>query len=379
VKQLGPKAIKDLVPYLNHDQWRWRFHSRELVKKMGTSASSELLSLIDYTKDDAQKAGLFAVMKEIKDPKYEQAALNTFKNGGKIAAGEAVQTLVASTDFKHFTTILEQMRTCQTAEKLDGIEKALLMCKGNKENESKVSKGLVSIIKKSRKIARRSNYYVLAMIGGEKNLDLLRKVTSSKSEEDFKNVVTAVSYSRDPKATKWLADIVVSNRGDKRAVVATNAAVKRMVLSENEIGHVDHMKAYKFAKQVLPVIRSPKILELLGRVTLPESAELMYKYMKMGPEDATRAASSGIVDLGKYMSLEAPVDDRKRVAELLGQVVEYLTVTHLRTNLEDVGKSNSKAYFESKDKVKRAGKYMLKLYDPDEEEVEDIDDDEIDI
>ena len=45
---------------------------------------------------------------------------------------------------------------------------------------------------------------------------------------------------------------------------------------------------------------------------------------------------------------------------------------------EQRGEKHS-GYYEAKEKVDLAGKAMLRIYDPEEEEIEDIDDDDLDI
>ena len=376
VRQLGSEAIVDLIPYLTHDQWRWRKHSRALIKEMGSDATEVLNQLYSTTKNDTLASGLIICMLERADKDSTKTVLEAFKNGGDKVKVQAVQALVKLTGIKHLSMITDSMRTISTDVVLDGFERALLMCKGNESQEKLVSKSIIGIIKKSKRVTRASIYYIMAMIGGETNLSILKKVSKTKSEIDFENVMTAMSHSRDPKATQWIADMILSYKGEKRSHVATKIGLRRMVLSANEeIAHVDNEAAFKYAKQVLEVVRSPSLLRLLGRVCIPKSGELLFDYMKKGPEEVTLAASDGITDMGGYMSIDAPEDDRKRVTEILGQVVEFITVTKLRVD-ED---NKDPAYFMAKKKCDIAGKNMLRLYDPAEAEIEDADDDDLDI
>ena len=377
IEKEGEKALADLVPYFRHDHFRWKHHSRSLAKGLGNSATSTLGELYSSA-EDKEGAGILACMVMIADPAGESIALKAMNEGGPLSRGEAVQVLTASTDMKNLSTILNQMRTTTHEEELDGFEKAIMTLIKNKEHHEELTKSLMGEIRKSKQLARRSIYYLLAQIGGEKNLKLLRSVSRSKSEPDFLNTVTAVSLSRDPKATQWLADNITANKGTPRAEIATKAAVKRMVLGndEEEIGKCNERGLVKFSRQVLQVIRNGDILKLLGWVHTGESAELMYKYMKLGPEGVTAAASDGIITLGRTMSTDAPLEDRRRASEVLGQVIEYLTVTYLRIPEEN---RDHRKYPEALRKVDRAGRAMLRLYDPDEETLEDIDDDVIDI
>jgi len=376
VKQLGAQAIADLIPYITHEQWRWRKHSQMLIKKMGPEATEVLNELYSKTKDDKLASGLVICMLARADKNSTKTVLDAYKNGGDKVKAQAVQALVKLTGLKHLGMITNDMRTIPSDVVLDGYEKALLLCKGNKAQENLISKNMIGIIKKSKRVARASIYNIMAMIGGETNLSILRKVCKTKSEIDFKNVVTSVSYSRDPKATQWMADLITSLDGEKRANIAAKIGARRMTLSANEeIAHVDDEAAFQFAKQVLEVVCEPSILRLLGRVCLPKSGELLFDYMKKGPEVVTIAASDGLIDMGGYMRVDAPEDDRKRVSELLGQVVEYITVTQLRVPEEN----RDTAYYAAKKKCISAGKNMLRIYDPSDAEVEDIDDDDIDI
>jgi HEAT repeat protein len=377
IEQEGAQGLSDLVPYFKHDHLRWRNHSLQLAKKLGNSATNKLIELYTSQSDDRLAAGVMASMSFIGDPASASTALKAMKEGGPLTRGEAVQALTSASGSKHLSEILIQMRATTNEEELDGFEKALLSLKGKISDED-FSKSLMAEIRKSKQLARRSIYYLLAQIGGEKNLDLLLRVSRSKSEEDFLNVVNAVSFSRDPLATQWMADVITANKGTPRAIVATKSAVKRMVLGKDDeaIGSCDNKDMVKFARQVLKVNRNGSILRTLGWVHSGPSADLMFKYMKLGPANVTEAASDGIITLGRTMSSEAPLDDRRRASEVLGQVIEYMTVTFLRVPEEE---RSFKEYPKAKMKVDLAGKAMLRIYDPDEEVLEDIDDDDIDI
>jgi hypothetical protein len=378
IETLGVDAVPDLTPYFQHEHFRWNRHSKKLVKGLGISAIPKLVELYPLESDDRKAAGIIACLTEIGDKTGVPTALKALREGGPMTRGEAVQTVVRASGFTHLSKILEQMRTTTHEPELDGFEKALLMLTDTDENKVKLTKALTAEIRKSKQLARRSIYYLLAQVGGEKNLDLLQRVSLSKSEEDFLNVVTAVSFSRDPSATQWMADIVKANKGTPRANVAVKAAIKRMVLGSKDeaIGECDEKSIIKFSRQVLSVVRNPTILKCLGWVHSGASAELMYRYMKLGPASVTEAASTGIITLGRTMSPDISLDDRRRASEVLGQVIEYLTVTYLRV---PEGQRNFLEYPKALRKVDAAGKAMLRIYDPDEEMLEDIDDDDIDI
>ena len=73
--------------------------------------------------------------------------------------------VVKESRFKHLDKIVELLKDNDSDRTLDGIEKALLMCKGNKDEEELISRTLKDNLRKSKKYARRTIYYVLAMIG----------------------------------------------------------------------------------------------------------------------------------------------------------------------------------------------------------------------
>lgn len=380
VKLIGPEACADLLPYLNHDLWRWRKHSRKLVKEMGSDATKTLLALYEKNKkDDLKAAGIMAVLNSIGDNSIENTALKAMQEGGEKTQGEAVKALVTVSGFKHLDKIVDHLKTLDSDYTLDGFEKALLTCKGNKNDEELISKTLKSNLRKSKKYARRTIYYVLAMIGGKPNLDFLKRVTTTKNEGDFQNVVESVSYSRDPGATKWIEDVITENQGTKRSFVAATFASRRMVLSDSSkgVGHCDPKETIPFARQVLKSVRDTNLIRCLAYYPCAESSDLMLKYMRKGPEKVTVAASQGIIDCAARMSKDDPAEERKAVAEGLRNVIEYLTVTKLR--IPENQRHKHSGYYEAKEKVEKAGQAMLRIYDPEEEQIEDIDDDDLDI
>jgi hypothetical protein len=366
VKQLDSEALVDLLPYVYHEQWRWRNHSRSLIKKMTSKVNAELIKQFNKSTDTETKAGIMACMTLRTDKQFSEIALHALKNERNRVKAEAIQTLVASTGLKHLKIIIESMRGLKSEIVLGGYEQALLSCKGNSQQEQLISKALISIIRKSRSTARASIYYVLAMLGGKSNLAILNKVSSTKSESDFKNVVSAVSFSRDPLATEWIIDIIKSNSATKRAHSATDIGLRRMVISEKGVGSKSEEAAFNFAKEVLKVVRSPAIFRMLGSIDTPRCSELLFEYMKKGPEEITEVTAQNLLYMGRQMSPDAPLKKRKRLSELLGEVSEMYTVSQTRSGTMNVDNRNED-YYKALKSSEEASTLMLKLFDPEKE------------
>ena len=62
VEMLGADALADLLPYLGHDYWRLREHSRKLAAELVTTGGGEpLAELFAPTKDPDAAAGILEV------------------------------------------------------------------------------------------------------------------------------------------------------------------------------------------------------------------------------------------------------------------------------------------------------------------------------
>ena len=366
VRQLHSKALVDLLPYVYHEQWRWRNHSRLLIKTLSSDVNAELIKQFNQSADTEIKAGIMACMTLRADKQFGEVALNALKNESNKVKAEAIQCLVASTGLSHLKMIIASMRGLKSEIVLGGYEEALLRCKGNVQQEKLVSKALVSIIRKSRSIARASIYYVLANIGGESNLSLLKKVSRTKSENDFKNVVSAVSFSHDPKATDWILSVLKDNSATKRAHVVADIGLRRMVISEKGIGTNNEKGAINFAKEALKTVRSPAIIRMLGSIGTPVCSELLFEYMKKGPAEVTEATAQNLLYMGRQMSVDEPLKKRKRLSELLGEVSEMYTVSQTRSGTMNVDNRNED-YYKALKKGEEASTLMLKLFDPEKE------------
>ena len=250
------------------------------------------------------------------------------------------------------------MLLAREPEDLRGCEKALLSQRGDPKYALRLSDMAISALPKCEPEVRNSLYWILTQLGGQDNIAVLRKATTTKDDAEFLEIVNALSYSPDPDASKTLLSIIKENLGTKRAEVAAGESVRRMVIGSDDIGNLSNEQQLDFADPLLKMVRNPKIVTYLGHLHSGRSARILQRCMRLG--GVTSIAAESIIAATTGME-NAPEADRKLAATALIDAIEYIDVTHIRGG----GMANDpKSYAIWKARSAQAGKNLLKLDKP---------------
>lgn len=370
VEMLGKDAIDDLGPYLGHEQWRLRKHSRKLAVKLAADpdAAGRLATLLDKY-DGQTAAGILKVLADTKSSAGIRAAKMALRHKNATARAQAIQTIFALGGDAQLRMVLSIMQQATELEILRGCEKALLSRRKDSTHARRVSSSVIEMLPKSGPDLRRSIYWILAQLGGDDNIETLVKAADTEDEAVFKEIVMAMSYSPDRLADK--AMLTLAKTSSEHAPIVAEQTMRRMVVGPDDIDKVPDDLKMDLASPMLKLDRNPKLITYLGKVHTGRSINALMRCMRLGPADISAQA---IISAAERME-NAPAAERKIAADGLQNVIEYIEVTQLRGGIE--GK-DWRTYPMWKALQARAGKAMLKVHKPEKAPIPEFDDLELD-
>lgn len=364
VETLGPDAIDDLVPYLAHDYWRLREHSRALALRLNSSTVTDRL-LARFQESDGPLAA--AVLSLLADRGNKEAlpiarkALHHSEAAVRTAAPEAIIKLGGEQEANR---LFAHLREARSTPERQAVEDALLRVRNHKSVAQSLQKQAIEVMHQWPRPSQNSLIWLLAQLGGEESFAAIHKMSEGADDPMFRQIVYALSWSPDERASKTLLKLIEEYQDTPRANIAAKDAVRRMVVGPRGLGKLTNREKLDFADPLLQLVRHDSMVAYLGTIHSGRSAQILQRAMRKGGVTATAAAS--IISATTGME-KAPAADRKRAATALVDAIEFIEVNYLRGGVAEVINKNKQergAYTRWKSLSAQAGKNLLKLDNP---------------
>ena len=366
---LGSDAIDDLVLYLGHDYWRLRQHAHALaVKITGKDVTDSLLS--HFAKSDGQTAAaILTVLTERDDPEALAVARTVLVGNGsssshsEVVRAASVQAIMQLGGAKEVKQIFTFMRDARGMLELQACEQALLSLSENPEHAQQVRQMALSVLPQWKPPVCHSLYWLLARLGGQDSLSALADAIETADDAEFREIVYALSWSPDERATEVLLRIVKENLKTPRAQIAAREGVRRMVIGSDDVGNLSNKQRLDYADPLLNMVLDKSTVTYLGCIRSGRCAYILQRTMRRGePETAAKAIIAATTDLSG-----ATEADRKLGTAALIDTIEFIEVTQLRGGVAEAlqkSKEARTAYPRWKALSAQAGKNLLKLDKP---------------
>ena len=371
-------VMEDLIPYLGHDYWRLRNHSRKLVSHLTRVHGPVALMNALPDSEPQVAAGILSILAESDAKQGLDAAKQALSHDSGIVRQAAVQTVFALGGDESLRDVLTFMKNAKTQEDLRGCEQALLSRPDDAEHAQRVRSLAIRALPVWPKQVQPSLYWVLAQLGGQESLTALYDAAENGDDSNFQVIVNALTYSPDPAASALLLRIVKENLNTPRAVIAAREGVRRMVIGRDDIGTLSNKERLDYAEPLLNMVLDPSTITYLGNIKSGRCALILTRAMRRGiPGIAAKAIVDATADLK-----DAPAADRKLAAEALVDTIEFIEVTQLRGGATDQLKANPEAwrtYAQWKAVSVQAGKNLLKLDKPEEAPLPEFNDLDLDL
>ena len=208
VEMLGPDALEDLLPYLGHDSWRLREHSRKLASELVTVGAGDLLASHFAKVDDANtQSGILAVFSSSSDDAGLPLARQALSHEKPSVRHAALNTLAALGGEEALPEVLDHLKNASTPEDRIGCEEALLLLKNteyptrpNPRGTRRTNAGCRISISAVRSI-------ILSPGSAMRNRSTaLRNAAETDDFRELEDIVFALSYSPNRKADQvyWI-------------------------------------------------------------------------------------------------------------------------------------------------------------------------------
>ncbi|MDX1681421.1 MAG: hypothetical protein R3242_11915, partial [Akkermansiaceae bacterium] len=352
---LGPDVIELLLPYLNHDYFRLRDHSRQLAAnaiKLGGSAM--LASAFDPENEPSEATGILAAFALSGDKKGAVLAEEALKHEPVELRYQALHTLAEILGGKAIDPILNHLQSADHPLDQAGCEEALTLIAENSKQTEVVRDTLIKLLPKLDISDKGSAYMVLARISDEKCLDVLEKAGSTDSKSEFNLLAEAVSYSPSRRADQILLKFAKTDKAS--AEVVGNYASRRLIIGPNGIGDITDKQRMDFAEPMIKLSMNKQLIDYLSTIYDARALRSLNYCLENGVIGAVESLVSNAERAPKYSP-----DDAKVAAEALRNVIEYIEVTYLRGG--PAGKHHA-VYPRWKLMQARAGKALLKVDKP---------------
>ncbi len=357
VETLGPDALEDLLPYLGHDYWRVRDHSRKLASGLLKSKSdAELVALFASASDANAKAGLLDVLATSGNAAGLGIARDSLKHEDPVIRQAAITTAFALGGDKVLSEILKHLKGASDKEDLRGCEDALLSRKDDASHMVRVRDAVIAMLPDSNGTMRPTLYYLLARIGDGQSIAVLRKACKTDSLPELEQIVFALSYSPSREADKVLLELAATDA--KSAKIAGSQSVRRMVLGPKGFGDVTGAEKMDFAEAMLKLALDSRLVAYLGHIHEARALRALMYCLEKG----VSSAAESLIASAEGMDKLSPADG-KIAAKALQDVIEYIEVTRLRGGVAAHMDKEDK-YTEWKLLQARAGKVLLKIHKP---------------
>ncbi|MFO7822082.1 MAG: DUF6288 domain-containing protein [Lentisphaeria bacterium] len=378
---LGPeKAVKDLIPYFGHQQWRVRRHARvlglEVIKK---GFGKAMIAAVDAATGE-HAAAILMILADAGVDAARKPAREALQHNDPVVRKAAIETLAVLGGEKVLPQVFAFMAQATDPDDLRGCEQALLSHTGEENWNRRVSKKATAMLPNSTRKTRRLLYWVLAQIGGAENLATLKNAAvqaagpneNKDDKKEFNDIAIALSYSPDRDADNVFLTLARKN-GRKKQLIAKHS-VRRMVTGPDDIGHVSDDTKLDLAVPLVKMTHNRSLISYMGQIHRGRCVKALSEIMKKGAAETTAPA---IIAAAEGMQ-ETSAKERKTAAEALRNVIEYIEVTRLRGGISEHMEKTDRYLF-WKNYQTRAGKILLKLDKPEEAPMPGFDDMDLDL
>lgn len=357
---LSAEAVEDLLPYLGHDYWRVREHSRQVASPlMKGMAGAEITRLFDAHSDAEIKAGFLETLALSKPKAGLEIAKQALKNESPAVRAAAVSAYAMIGGEGVTEDILTFLKSAKTKQECFACEDALLSRIGEPVSAGRIRDRLMATISGASPQLLDSLYYLIARIGDAKCIDFLRKAAATQDPKEFSRVMYALSYAPSREADKVMLEIASSS--ENRAKLVTPHADRRMVIGPKGYGDITSEQRMDFAEAMLKLNLEPRIIKLLGSIHEARALRaLMFCLEKSG--SSYNGTAESIVANAEGMDKLSPAD-AKIARQTLQGVIEYIEINYLRGGRKE-HQGRRDYYSEWKALQARAGKVLLKIHKP---------------
>jgi HEAT repeat protein len=357
-EKLKGDAIDDLLPYIGHDYWRLRQHSRKLAVKLTQAGAAQHL-IERLTKTDAKTAaGILAVLADSDSKTALKPARQALKHESPIVRKAAVKALAALGGDKVTAEVFAFLLQASQTEELHGAEEALLARRTDPKYAQSLGGMTLAALAESKQPARESLYWLLSQLGRPECIKALQTAAAATEDDaEFAQIAYALSMSPDPGASKVMLALVKENKDSPRGKVAARHGVRRMVIGTDDIGNLSNKQRLDYAEPLLNMVTDRATITYIGRIRSGRCAKILQRTMRKG--GATDVAAQSIIKATDNLEKAPPADLKLAISALI-DTIEYIEVTQLRgggmTSVE-----RSKSYIIWKALSARAGKNLLKI------------------
>lgn len=357
VEQLGDKALDDLVPALASDDWRVRNHARGHAAKLATADGGKALAGRFATmKNPAVQAGILTALGEARSAAGLPVTIAAFKHNAKEVRAAAVVAAGSIAGVKSLEPIMAHFKQSSEPDDLRACEDALMAMRADAAVAAKVRDSVLASLPGAKDPQRESIHWMLGQCADAPSLAALEKAGATKAADEFRSVVSALSYSPAIEADAVLLRFAKSDKSKAPLVAAES--VHRMVLGPKGYGDRTDDQRIAFAEAILALAGDGRLVAYLGTMGSPRAMPILVDQLRKG----AGASADGVIANAEAMKDLSPAD-AKIVSQALQDVMEFIEVTQLRGGAD--GK-DFREYPKWKSLQARAGKALVKFHKPEE-------------
>lgn len=354
VEQLGADALDDLVSALASDDWRVRDHARSHAAKLAAADGGKALAgRFAAAKAPAVRAGILATLGEARAAAGLPIATGAFADGDAAVRAAAIVAAGRIGGGKMLDPILAHFKQADEADDLRACEQALMALRADAAVADTVRDKLLAALPDAKDPRRESIHWMLGQCGDAPSLAALEKAGATRAADEFRSVVSALSYSPAIEADAVLLRLAKSDK--TKAPLVAAESVRRMVLGPKGYGDRTDDQRITFAEQILALASDGRLITYLGTTGLPKAMPILVDQLRKG----TGSAESIVANAEAMKDL--PPADAKVVAKSLQDVMEFIEVTQLRGGA--AGK-DFREYPGAKALQARAGKALVRFHKP---------------
>ncbi len=355
VATLGAKALDELLPLFNRDDWRVRDHAIAKATELARiDGGKTLASRFAMAQDEAIKIGILSALGASNSKAGLAVVTSALDHASAAVRGAAAEASVAIGGEQALDPVLVHFKSASAPDELRGCEKALLALRVFPSLTPRIRDTLIGEMPTAEGNRKESILWLLGQIGDAPSLAALEQAGQTKVAADFRLVVNALSYSPAIEADAVLLRLAKADKA-KAAVVAAQSS-RRMVLGPKGFGDRTDDQRIAFAGGILQLAADTRLVTFLGRMGSPRAMPLLVNELRKG----FKPAAESVVANAEAMKNLAPTD-AAIVAQALRDVMEYLEVTVLRGGPE--GK-DFREYPVAKALQARAGQALVKVHKP---------------
>lgn len=367
-KTQGTEAFTDVLPYLGHADWRLNEHAERFAVVLSVEHGDQPFVNAFIDAKPRRATAILNVLASSKSDSAKSLAMQALSHDEPTVRGAAAKALITIGGESALPGVLDAMLKEESRTALLCYEEAVLPLLDQPSAADLIRRRAIASLPNSTPPLRDSLVWLIAQAGGEASMSVLAEAVSEEADEQaFRNAIHALSYSPDPAADKLFIDTIRANTNQarnriasKRAGIAADEGVRRMVMSEQGLGKRPIEDQLDYAEAVLKMTLNNNTISYLGRIKTGRCAYILQDAMRRG---APASAGQAIIEATRDLS-DATKKDRDFAEKALVDVIEFIEVTYIRGTAEDYvdkSKDEQRAYMKWKAISAQAGKNLLNL------------------